>query len=129
MLAGVIVGAMNQEEGTLLEIYQTEMNSRTGEPIDLDESEGRFLAFYKGFLEQEIYRQGRKVTVAGVVKGERVRKLGELDYHYPYVVVREIHLWPKEKPRTYYPYPGPWYYDPWYSHHPWRPWWPHYRYW
>ena len=120
LLGGVIVKTVNRKDGTLLEVYQT-MIDRRGRPIKLDISGGRFLAHYKGFLDCEIYRKGRKVTIAGVVQGEEMIRLGEIDYRCPYLVVKDIHLWEKEQPRKYEPYPwGPWYpwWYPWYPYHP-----------
>jgi outer membrane lipoprotein len=118
-----------KKEGTLLEVYQTGTNSR-GEPINLDVSGGRFLALYKGLLEKEIYRKGRRVTIAGTVQGERLLKLGQMDYRYPYIIIKDIHLWEKEEPIRYEPYPwapwGPWWH-PWYPRYPWHD--PYWRYW
>jgi outer membrane lipoprotein len=129
LLGGVIVKTENKEEGTLLEIYQTALN-RQGRPVQTDVSEGRFLALYEGILDSELYGKGRRVTVAGTVKGEKVMKLGEIDYHYPYLVIKEIHLWREEERRIYEPYLwepwGPWWYDPWYPWYPWyHPYWHH----
>ncbi len=119
LLGGVIVRTLNKEDGTLLEVYQTEMDRR-GRPIKVDISGGRFLAFYKGYLDSEIYRKGRKVTIAGFVQGEQIMKLGEVDYHYPYLIIKELHLWQEEQPLRYETYPlGVWY--PWWWH-PWYPW-------
>jgi len=92
LLGGVIVKTENKQHGTILEIYQTELDSY-GRPINTDVSQGRFLALYEEFLDSEIYRKGRRVTVAGVVRGVEVMKLGDIDYHYPYLLVKEIHLW------------------------------------
>jgi outer membrane lipoprotein len=117
ILGGVIVKTVPETSGTLLEIYQTRTD-RWGEPVDLDRSGGRFLAHYKGFLDSEIWSKGRKVTVAGKVEGEKTRKLGGIDYRYPYIRVREIHLWRKVMPR-YESYPG-YLWGPW---GPWNPWW------
>ena len=123
LLGGVIVKTVNRKDGTLLEVYHTEINRR-GKPIKLDVSLGRFLAHYEGFLDSEIYRKGREVTIAGIVQGEHAMRLGEIDYHYPYLVVKDIHLWEEEQPQVYEPYPwGPWY--PWW--YPWYPW--HDPYW
>jgi outer membrane lipoprotein len=124
LLGGVIVKTVNKNDGTLLEVYQTEINRR-GKPIKLDISGGRFLALWKGFLDSEIYQKGRKVTIVGVVKGEEIIRLGEFDYRCPYLVVKEIHLWEKEQPQKYMTYPYyPWYplWYPWYPYHPgyWR---------
>ena len=124
LLGGVIVKAVNKKEGTLLEVYQTRLD-REGRPVQLDISEGRFLALYKGLLDSEIYRKGRKVTIAGVVQGEKVLPLGEIEYHYPYLLIKEIHLWKEEKlppcePCLYPCYPWWWY--PWCD-----PYWPYCR--
>ena len=120
LLGGVVVEAANHDKGTLLEIYQTDIDSE-GRPIGLDRSGGRFLAFYRGFLDSEIFCKGRKVTIVGTVEGERVGKLGELHYHYPYLVIKAMHLWSKERPYVYRPYPwnfrDVWWDDPWYPWH------------
>ncbi|MBW1797335.1 MAG: Slp family lipoprotein, partial [Deltaproteobacteria bacterium] len=123
ILGGVIVKSLNKKNGTLLEIYQTEMESG-GMPIHPDVSGGRFLALYEGFLDSEIYRAGRKVTIAGSVRGKKVKKLGQVDYQYPYLIIKEMHLWEEDKWRRHEPYPYPLYpwgfWDPWrrYSWHP-----------
>ena len=118
LLGGVIVKTVNKKDGTLLEVYQTKIDQR-GKPIQLDVSEGRFLALFKGFLDGEIYQKGRKVTIVGVVQGEEMIRIGEADYQCPLLVIKDIHLWEKEQPRRYEPYPwGPWY-PLWY---PWQPW-------
>jgi outer membrane lipoprotein len=125
LLGGVVVKAVNKDKGTLLEIYQTKIDSQ-GRPIGLDRSGGRFLAFYQGFLDSEIYCKGRKVTIVGAVEGEKVGKLGDLNYHYPYLVINTIHLWEKERPYVYRPYPWS-FRDPWWGD-PWDPWHrPHWR--
>jgi outer membrane lipoprotein len=123
LLGGVIVKVVYKQDRTLFEIYQTEMD-REQRPVSLDVSGGRFLAKYDGFLDREIYRKGREVTVAGEVKGVKVMKLGEIDYHYPYILIKEIHLWKEQKPEIYEPYP-------WYPMGPWGPryypFWPYYN--
>ena len=118
LLGGVIVNTVNKQEGTLLEVYQTSLN-REGKPTDTDRSGGRFLALYQGFLDSEIYKEGRRVTIAGTVQGEKVRSLGEIEYRYPYLLVKELHLWEKEKPVQYEPYPWGLWYGP---RYPWSPW-------
>jgi outer membrane lipoprotein len=122
LLGGVIVKATYHQEGTLLEIYQTKMNWEE-RPVDIDVSQGRFLALYKGFLDSEIYKKGRKVTVAGMVTGFTTLKLGEIDYHYPSLLIRDIHIWKKERREPCDPY----FWYPWGMWGPWGPW--YYPYW
>ena len=109
ILSGVIVSSKNAREGTLLEILQ-KPSDRRGKPKDVDESGGRFLALYQGYLDVAIYRPGRKVTIGGEISGKRVLPLGEINYTYPLITVKEIYLWPEEKevnPRELY-WPCPW---------------------
>lgn len=131
VLGGVIVKTTNKDDGTLIEIYQTRLDY-SNRPIDIDISQGRFLALYNGFLDGTIYRPGRKITVVGVVLGEKILQLDEIDYRYPFLQVINLKLFQEETSRPYYPY----YYDydyPWNPWYPWRPWydpyWPRYRYW
>ena len=117
--SGVIIRSVNLKEGTIIEVLQKPADAQ-GKPKDVDESEGRFLALYPGYLDVAIYNGGRKVTVAGEVKGKKIQRLGEMDYTYPLISAKEIHLWPVEKKdRVYYPYPY-WHYPWWYGPY----WWP-----
>jgi outer membrane lipoprotein len=117
LLSGVIISSVNLKEGTMIEVLQKPADMQ-GRPKDVDESQGRFLALYPGYLDVAIYNGGRKVTVAGEVQGKRIQPLGEIDYTYPLISAREIHLWPVEKKDRFYPYPYwhyPWWYGPyWY---------------
>lgn len=122
---GVIIKAENQKEGTLIEVLQ-KPTDREGRPKDVDLSDGRFLALYDGFLDAAIYAREREVTIAGEIKEKRVLPLGDIQYSYPLILVRQLHLWPAERKEQLYPYPYPRPYGP----YPW--WWYHpypYRYW
>lgn len=119
ILGGVIVDSKNTKDGTLLEVLQKPLDM-VGEPRDVDQSGGRFLALYDGFFDVAIYTKGREVTVGGVVQGKRVMPLGEIQYTYPVLSVREIYLWPEMSKERLSPYPYwgyPWWRDPF-----WRPW-------
>ncbi len=116
LLGGEIIGAKNLREGTLIEILHRPTN-REGRPKEGDLSEGRFLALYDGYLDPAVYAQGREVTVAGVIKGKRVLPMDEIEYVYPLVEIKEIHLWPPRREAEYY-WPHPYYYDPWWWSYP-----------
>ena len=107
-------------------------NSR---PSGRDQSDGRFVAVFDGFLEPEIYKDKRLLTVLGQLQGMETQKIGDLDYTFPVVRVQQHHLWQKENPSAYpYDRHNPWgfwnspypfyYYDGFYSslwHRPQRP--------
>jgi outer membrane lipoprotein len=113
---GEIIETVNQKEGsTLIEVLQRPL-TLMGEPRENAGTEGRFMILIENYLDPYIYKTGRKITVAGEVAGEKVKPVGEMDYRYPLLVSRQIHLW--EDPQLYsYPYPyfyGGWYYRPFY---------------
>lgn len=121
ILGGMIVSTRNQQEGTLLEIVQKPLDFQE-RPQEGDETDGRFLALYNGYLDPAVYAEKREVTVAGTVGGKRERPLGEITYTYPFILAEEVHLWPVrvQDPAYYYP-PGGWY-SPWWRYPYWGPW-------
>lgn len=123
IIGGVIVKTTNTAEGTLIEIYQTRLDSGNT-PVEVDISQGRFLGLYEGFLDSKIYRPGRKITILGLVQGEKILKLGEIDYRYPFLKIIELNLFQEESPLPRYPYY--WDYYPW---DPWPPWYRYHPYW
>jgi len=106
---GVILATENNPEGTTLVVLETPLDWE-GAPKDAEFSRGRFLARTSHFLDQAVYSQGRKVTLAGEVAGREVRMVGDLPYGYPVVSIREIHLWRDTAPA-------------WAPAHPWGPYW------
>jgi outer membrane lipoprotein len=119
---GEVVETTNQKDGsTLIEVLERRLD-RQGEPDEASPSQGRFLVQSQDYLDPYVYRRGRKVTVAGVILGQKVKPLGEMDYRYPLVSIKQLHLWPVYyyAPAPYYPYP--YYYDPWWRPAPWYPW-------
>jgi outer membrane lipoprotein len=113
---GEIVQVINQDDGTTeIEVFQEPLNFR-GEPKEAAPSEGRFLVLDDRFLDPYIYWEGRRITVAGELQGERIEPLGEMYYRYPLIISKQIYLWPDFSPSPYYGY-YPWsYYDPWWGY-------------
>ena len=118
---GKIVGAANKREGTLIEVLQLPLN-RSDRPKEVDTSEGRFLILHPDYLDVAIYREGREITVAGEVQGVETLPLGEIEYIYPFLKAKKIHLWElrPETIKVYHEYP---------LYPYWRPYWRGYPYW
>jgi outer membrane lipoprotein len=109
ILGGLIVKTKFVPEGSLVEAVYVPVDSR-GSLQDYKYAAGRFLALFPkaaGSLEPEIYKKGRKITIAGEFAGTRTGKIDEADYIYPLFNIKEIHLWEEERP---YGYPPSWYY-------------------
>ncbi len=107
---GEIIETINQKEGTtLIEVFQRPLGWR-GEPKNTTYSEGRFLVLADNYLDPYVFRQGKKITVAGEIAGEKTKLLGEMEYRSPLLSGKQFYLWPEY---YYRPYPYYYYYDPW----------------
>jgi outer membrane lipoprotein len=104
ILGGIIAQVTPQTGGTEVEVVQKPLDYFQ-EPKSTDTSQGRFLVKADRFLDPLVFRQDRKITVAGAVIGSEVRKLQDMDYRYVLVQGQEIKLWPLTPPE---PWPSPW---------------------
>jgi len=86
---------------------------RIEEPMDAEHSQGRFIVKIDSYLDPEIYRKGRKVSVAGKIVGKEIHPIGEISYTYPLIVADEIYLWKEKRPYPWEYYPHPFYWDYW----------------
>lgn len=94
LLGGTIVEATNYETFTQLTLLQYPIG-RGDRPRTSQPSGGRFLLQVPGYLESEIYRPGRAVSVIAEVVGREDLPLGETTYMYPVLVPKALHLWPE----------------------------------
>lgn len=94
LLGGVIIEIKNKPEETILLVRQAELDLAK-RPKKLDQTAGRFMVKYKGFLDPDIYHHGREITVIGEIEGKEVLPIGEIFYAYPILIAHEIKLWPK----------------------------------
>jgi outer membrane lipoprotein len=85
-------------------------------PITDSASEGRFIASFNGFVDPLVYKKGRPLTVVGSIESSTVRAIGEYDYWFPVVAVRDSYLWAEPvKTKVIYA-PRPFVYDYYYYH-------------
>jgi len=104
---GKIIETRNVKDGS--EILVLEI------PLDYQEmpesekySEGRFIVKSSAFLDPEIYKKGKKITVAGEIIGKETEPLGKTKYTYPVILIKQIHLWRRIRLYRYSP-PYYWY--------------------
>jgi outer membrane lipoprotein len=112
---GEIIETVNQkDETTLIEVFQSPLDWM-GEPKNTTYSEGRFLVLTDNYLDPYVFREGKKITVAGEITGEKTKLLGEMEYRYPLLLGKQLYLWPEYYSRLYpYYYYGPrWVYPSW----------------
>lgn len=122
---GIITQVENKADKTWVELVSRALK-KNDRPATEGISEGRFIASFDGFSDPMVYKVGQALTVIGSIEGETSRSIGEFNYSFPIVAVRESHLWGEETRAIvpYYP-PSWWYYDMYYYHpfpHPYRRW-------
>ncbi|NWG02795.1 MAG: Slp family lipoprotein [Syntrophaceae bacterium] len=106
---GIIIETMNHPEGSEITVLETPLDYME-EPEPAKHSRGRFVAKTSKFLDPEVYKQRKRITLAGEIVGKEVKPLGKSEYTYPVVLVKQLYLWPKERRYIYSP-PYYWY-DP-----------------
>jgi outer membrane lipoprotein len=128
VFGGKVLTARRQKDGTRIEILQLPLARSTRPGYDLTQSQGRFIAIYREFLDPAIVPHGTRITVTGEVSGSIMLPLDETDYTYPVIDITRVQVWAGSEdvapPIRPYPYmgmgPGP-YWGPYWSPY-WRPW-------
>ena len=107
ILGGYILETKNSADESTLRVLQSPLGFGQ-EPKSKDHTQGRFIVFYKGFLEPEVYSKDRKITVAGVIVGSVAEKIDGFLHSHLKIQGRELFLWPKEQYQYHTPYYDPW---------------------
>ncbi|WP_251360006.1 Slp family lipoprotein [Kangiella sp. TOML190] len=126
---GIVARVENLERDTLVEIVNLPLDS-SARPLAEHNTGGRFIARIQGFADPLIYKQGKEITVVGVLSEPLPGKIGKHAVVFPVVDTASHHLWAKRKSRQYIdvystwdPY---WFYGGYYRwHYPYY----HYPYW
>lgn len=88
---GIIFEVMNPPEGTEITIIQTPLGSDGYANLRIPQ--GQFIAKTDKHLNPEIYRKGKKITLAGVITGVREKELRFMKIPYPEIKIMQLHLW------------------------------------
>ena len=121
---GKVLTARRQKDSTRIEVLQLPLDQSLRPGYDLTQSQGRFIAVQREFLDPATLPPGTRVTVTGEVSDSITLPLDETDYTYPVINIKRVHVWaasenmaPRIRP---YAGPGP-YWGPYWSPY-WQPW-------
>jgi outer membrane lipoprotein len=111
VFGGEVLTARRLKEGTRVEILQLPLDRSEHLGTDRTQSQGRFIAMHREFLDPATLPPGTLVMVSGEITGSMTLPLDETEYTYPVIDVRHIEvLAPREASarwrRPYYPYMG-----------------------
>lgn len=98
---GVIIDVQNEQSYSLVQVLAYPLNNY-GRPQLNQPNEGRFLVKSQDFLDPAIYKKDAEITVAGVLKGDVERSVGNKTLRLPLLAATVLHLWPAYQPNNYY---------------------------
>ncbi|MEN6466728.1 MAG: Slp family lipoprotein [Syntrophaceae bacterium] len=104
---GQIIDTNVRKNGTFITVMDKPLDFEK-RPEEGDVSDGRFIIRHPGFLDPAIYKPGREISVIGAISGVEVQPVGELQYSYPVVDSKHLHLWErraKYRRPAYWDYP------------------------
>lgn len=106
-LGGKVLNANRLKDRTEIEVLHLPLNNVHLPRASLTETQGRFLAFQKEFLDPALFPDGTRVTLVGEITGTTVKALGEMAYSYPTLEIKYLKIWEVVRP---YSWPGrhPW---------------------
>ena len=126
IFGGKVLTAMRQKDNTRIEILQLPLDQSLRPGFDLTQSQGRFIALQREFLDPATIPPGTRITVTGEVSGSITLPLDETDYTYPVIDIKRVQVWAgsediaRRSNPYYYMGPSP-YWGPYWGPY-WRPW-------
>jgi outer membrane lipoprotein len=101
---GEVLSARRLEQETRVEIFQLPLDGGDAPRGPRSFSQGRFLAYQRGFLDPAALPPRTRVTVVGVVRGPETAPLDESQYTFPAIELRHLIVWtgpPYAPPRAH----------------------------
>jgi outer membrane lipoprotein len=102
---GVVIDVENEQNFSIVQVLYYPLNSY-GRPRLDKPNEGRFLIKSPDFLDPAVYTKDTEITVAGTLKGDVERKIGNKTLRLPLISSTIVYLWPDYEPGNYYNYGG-----------------------
>jgi outer membrane lipoprotein len=93
MFGGEVLSARRLKVGTRYDILQLPLDRSRSPFYDLVQSQGRFVASHRDFLDPITLHPGSRVTVRGEVTGSVTLPLNKTEYNYPSINVKHLHVW------------------------------------
>ena len=89
-----VLNAKRLRDNTQIELLQLPLKGGEEPSRDRQQSQGRFFALQQEFLDPATMAQGMRVTIVGEVSGAKTDRLDDVEYRYPTLIVKHLHIWP-----------------------------------
>lgn len=96
---GDIANVTRRKDESCFEVISRPLRAE-GQPLDVDQSDGRFVTCVPGFYDPAMYARRRTLTVIGTLQQPVVTKIGDAEIRYPRVAPRELYLWREDPPAS-----------------------------
>ena len=93
VFGGRVLSARRQKDSTRIEILQLPLDRSLRPGYDLTQSQGRFIAVQREFLDPATLPPGTRVTVTGEISDSITMPLDEMDYTYPVIDIKRVQVW------------------------------------
>ena len=94
VLGGEVLKAKRLKDNTQIELLQLPLEDGEEPSRDRQQSQGRFFALHQKFLDPATMVEGTRVTIVGEVSGAKTDRLDDIEYRYPILTVKYLHVWP-----------------------------------
>ena len=94
VLGGEVLKAKRLRDSTQIELLQLPLEDGEEPTLDRQQSQGRFLLLQQEFLDPATVVEGARVTIVGEVSGAKTERLDDVEYRYPTLILKHLHVWP-----------------------------------
>ncbi|MBX3301945.1 MAG: Slp family lipoprotein [Nitrospira sp.] len=106
VLGGEVLKVKRLKNGTQIEFLQLPLDKNERPILNRQRSDGRFFAIQKEFFDPATIAEGTMMTIVGEVFKAKTDYLDDVEYRYPVVIVKHLHIWQEEPPDYVRPWPG-----------------------
>jgi outer membrane lipoprotein len=99
---GQVIQTVNDTNGGAIYVLELPLTSDE-RPVQHGVSAGRFIARSDKYIDPEVFKPGRLITVAGQLAGTATEPLQKTQYTYPMLSIKQLHLWQSVRTVYYYP--------------------------
>ncbi len=107
VLGGEVLKVTRLKDGTQIELLQLPFDTDERPILTRQGSDGRFFAIQKEFLDPATIVEGTMMTIVGEVIEAKTDHLDDVEYRYPVLIVKHLHVWPIQSDDYARPYPYP----------------------